>query len=1259
MQQTIFSRKRILFSSIGLLLFMALSSGAQEAYPPTLRVAVTYFDYHSDGSNPDFNSGTNPAQVLPGMVEPNLDKDGLPVGTATYLYSWGLGKWFRAWSQQKKEGYGNDLQRPVYANGGHTLVSANNVGYDTSFKNVVVQDSLTFLYVPGTDGVYQFQEPNFFPLDNAGFQANGNPPDPTISYNGQPLNRAVNTHNYSFSMHLKRMFQYRSGLTFNFEGDDDLWVFVNGKLVLDLGGVHGTTQGQFSLDGLTAQLGLVPGDSATLDVFYCERQAVGSDIRITTNIITARLVTLLLNMNPKVDTIPSGSFITYNAIVKDDTGGFRHEFDPYIKWTLTPTNTTSRLATTSGPNDTFFAVQAYQSYIIGASYTVGPGNILAAFDTVYVKPGPDYRVWIEPDANINIADTSQQMKARLNNPFHVSLVQMTSSETQKTVVGVVRDSAGNFTRLAYNSVWTEVKITTSMIKTDNGPPPYQYAGIITRTTNDSGTTNVKVSAKDLTSGKDLVPDQTPVSLLLGFITKIKFVNVLTNQDITFININTDQEITVKVMGVLSTDPDTNHYIDITGLWSLTPDVFASEFPLPATSEGRWHFSPTRPGGPSDLKVTTGEGVTLRSATIPVTVTPAPPSRVTFTILTPPAARIAGDTIVAVDSIFNKDGLVPGTYCYNNAIYQDSLNKSQGGHDPTVTADTSGLVNPAGGVGNMVKQCFNNGVDTVKFVLYYAPYRNPNDPLSRDTFHTLIVVLNDINANTGPFKLLPGRLNVLRLENAKGEHLTDTIRLDAPNGFQPIYATGYDAYGNKRGPELSNWSVTPNLHALEQSANVSQVLYDTKTVTVNESGLIVATAWRGVLNATDSVSDNVPVKIKGPPSALDSAVTKDMDANGLLDKIVIYFHNPVTIPAGFPASGFTVTYKGVPLHVDSIGGVSATAGKTGTMFELYLHEDGTLLGGAPQTGWTPTLTVTDLPGVGTVSKTCIDGAPPVVWQVTKTIVNLGDRRQDSVVVIFSEMITKSDNSKLGTSSSPDSIFTVWRKDGNIFVKDTAILQGINTLYGPADSVSINGIAVTRIKFTMSNDADLRPVHWLSIKTNDYVMDASQSKNEQNDPANKKVQTNVRSTYPDVVIPVPNPTGPTYLHAGAGVLQFMNQPQARQWVFNDKAGVVLTFKVPPPSSGNGTRLKVGGHIFIYDIIGNLVNWDETDDIYAANFDLSGTSSSYDYDLYWNGSNRHGMPVSPGAYKVIIYLDFPPPAGKEKLKPVIVGMRGYVDK
>ena len=435
---------------------------------------------------------------------------------------------------------------------------------DSSYKNVVVKDSLVFNLVPGTAGIYQYQNANFFPLDNSGFQANGAAPDPTINYNGLPLDRTANKHNYSFAMHLHRNFEYAPGQTFAFEGDDDMWVFVDSQLVLDIGGVHNTTPGQFALDDFATQLGLKSGDSATLDVFYCERQSVGSDIKITTNIITAIPATLLLKMVPKKDTLAAGDSATFFATVVDNHGKNRPELAQYVVWNLTPPGTTSRISKFSDSTTTFYAVQAYMTYIIGASYTVTQTNILTAFDTVYVKPGPDYKVWIEPDANIDTNDRSPQMLARLNNPLHVPLIQMTSSQTQKTVVGVVRDTFGNFTRLAYNSVWTEVPITTSIINPVNGPAPYQYAGIVTRTTNDSGTTNVRVSAKDPKSGKDLAPDQTPVKLLLGFITKIKFVNVTTNQDIASININTDQDITVKVMGVLSTDPDTNHYVDITG-----------------------------------------------------------------------------------------------------------------------------------------------------------------------------------------------------------------------------------------------------------------------------------------------------------------------------------------------------------------------------------------------------------------------------------------------------------------------------------------------------------------------------------------------------------------------------------------------------------------------------------------------------------------------------------------------------------------------
>ena len=290
------------------ILAVALSSNGQTVYPPTITVPVTYFDYHSDGSNPDFNEGTSPNMVVPGMVRTTLDQDGLPVGTTTYLYSWGMGKWFRAWPQSQL-GQGSDFLRPSYGAllfsppAGSPLLGVNTVAYDTSYKNIVIHDSLVFTYVPGSAGVYQYQNASFFPLDNSGFQANGAAPDPTLQWNGLPLNRATNTHNYSFAMHFKINFQYETGQTFAFEGDDDMWVFINGQLVLDLGGIHNTTLGNFSLDAIATQLGLVQGESATLDVFYCERQSVGSDIKITSNIVAP----VNLPAGPQLVPIPSFS----------------------------------------------------------------------------------------------------------------------------------------------------------------------------------------------------------------------------------------------------------------------------------------------------------------------------------------------------------------------------------------------------------------------------------------------------------------------------------------------------------------------------------------------------------------------------------------------------------------------------------------------------------------------------------------------------------------------------------------------------------------------------------------------------------------------------------------------------------------------------------------------------------------------------------------------------------------------------------------
>ncbi|HEY0133643.1 MAG TPA: fibro-slime domain-containing protein, partial [Nannocystis sp.] len=73
---------------------------------------------------------------------------------------------------------------------------------------------------------------------------------------------------------------YTGGETFTFTGDDDVWVFINKKLVIDLGGVHGNTGGNVALD----TLGLSMGNTYTLDVFHAERHTVQSNFRIDTTI---------------------------------------------------------------------------------------------------------------------------------------------------------------------------------------------------------------------------------------------------------------------------------------------------------------------------------------------------------------------------------------------------------------------------------------------------------------------------------------------------------------------------------------------------------------------------------------------------------------------------------------------------------------------------------------------------------------------------------------------------------------------------------------------------------------------------------------------------------------------------------------------------------------------------------------------------------------------------------------------------------------
>ena len=104
---------------------------------------------------------------------------------------------------------------------------------------------------PDMSGVYTFDRtgsPGFLPIDD-GPNCPVQPQTPCLMGN-TVLGPNSYPHNYSMTFELHTNFIYRPGMIFNFTGDDDVWVFIGGVLVLDLGGIHHSEPGQVILDNL-------------------------------------------------------------------------------------------------------------------------------------------------------------------------------------------------------------------------------------------------------------------------------------------------------------------------------------------------------------------------------------------------------------------------------------------------------------------------------------------------------------------------------------------------------------------------------------------------------------------------------------------------------------------------------------------------------------------------------------------------------------------------------------------------------------------------------------------------------------------------------------------------------------------------------------------------------------------------------------------------------------------------------------------------
>lgn len=236
--------------------FMAGSGGFGGASADCDNVLeVTFRDFSE--SHPDFEMPFSGDVVRLQLVEPILGPDKRPVF---------------------KSGIGcpQDPQNPAAcANWTPTQpVITGATTYDQWYHtvegvNYEFQKTLTLIGAPGGDYVYDSNA--FFPLGPAegfGVTPTGNP---------QGLN-------FLFTTELHVEFTYQSGQVFTFRGDDDLWIFVNDRLALDIGSMHVATEGTINFDALAATLGITPGNAYPMDIFHAERHTSESNFRFQTNI---------------------------------------------------------------------------------------------------------------------------------------------------------------------------------------------------------------------------------------------------------------------------------------------------------------------------------------------------------------------------------------------------------------------------------------------------------------------------------------------------------------------------------------------------------------------------------------------------------------------------------------------------------------------------------------------------------------------------------------------------------------------------------------------------------------------------------------------------------------------------------------------------------------------------------------------------------------------------------------------------------------
>ena len=102
------------------------------------------------------------------------------------------------------------------------MTTTNAENYNQWYENVENTNlckEFDITLSPNNDGLFEFSDTTFFPID------------------GELFGNQGRQHNYHFTYEMRGTFEFGSGQTIQVNGDDDIWIFVNHKLIYDGGGV--------------------------------------------------------------------------------------------------------------------------------------------------------------------------------------------------------------------------------------------------------------------------------------------------------------------------------------------------------------------------------------------------------------------------------------------------------------------------------------------------------------------------------------------------------------------------------------------------------------------------------------------------------------------------------------------------------------------------------------------------------------------------------------------------------------------------------------------------------------------------------------------------------------------------------------------------------------------------------------------------------------------------------------------------------------